>query len=194
MYQFSGRLKKLSIALMVIGALGVVYGFLTVPKTAKEAMEMLASDGHGDDHGDTKDTHAKADEHNTVSAAHGSEHGEAAEHDEHAEHVFHMMQNRPWAAFYVALVFFLGISLVILAFYGAQRVAQAGWSIVIFRVWEAISANLVPTSIIMALFILLSGFHLNHLFTWMGEGVVDPSSPNYDPIVAGKQWWLNTPG
>ena len=28
--------------------------------------------------------------------------------------------------------------------------------------------------------------HYNHLFPWMGEGVFDPSSPNFDPIVNGK--------
>ena len=104
------------------------------------------------------------------------------------------MHNRPWAALYVSLLFFLGITLLVLAFYAAQRVAQSGWSIVLFRVMEAITANLVPTSIIMLIVIVLTGMHFNHLFTWMSDGVFDKSSQNFDPIVYGKKLWLNTPG
>ena len=29
--------------------------------------------------------------------------------------------------------------------------------------------------------------HCNHLFPWMGEGVFDTTSDNYDPIVYGKR-------
>ncbi len=35
MYQFSGKLKTFSIALMIIGALGVGYSFLAAPKTVE---------------------------------------------------------------------------------------------------------------------------------------------------------------
>ena len=86
------------------------------------------------------------------------------------------------------MLFFLGITLLVLAFYAIQRVAQAGWSIVLFRVMEAITANLVPTSIIMLVFIVLTAMHSNHLFTWMAEGVFDTTSENFDPIVYGKRW------
>ncbi|MDT7831051.1 quinol:cytochrome C oxidoreductase [Flavobacteriaceae bacterium S356] len=220
MYQFSGKLKIFSIALILVGALGIAYSFLNVPSTPEEAMEIVASqaghgDGHGDSHEDTshadkKDNHkkegteehhsddkkeehkmdgdhAKKDAHATTDA-HGEGHDDA-----HAEHVLHQMQNKPWSAFYVALLFFLGISLLVLAFYASQRVAQSGWSIVLFRVMEAITANLVPTSIIMIIVLVLTGMHYNHLFAWMGEGVVDPNSANFDPIVYGKKLWLNTP-
>ena len=215
MYQFSGKLKMFSIALIILGALGIGLGFYNAPSTVEEAMEMVASSDHGDGHGAeashgtaskeehssqthtnknhseshhevSKDTHAKgshADE-----TAHGDTHDDA-----HAEHVFHQLQNRPWSAVYVALLFFLGVSLLVLAFYASQRVAQAGWSIVLFRVMEAISANLLPVSIIMLLIIISSALHSNHLFTWMGEGVFDKTSENFDPIVYGKRGWLNVP-
>ena len=217
MYQFSGKIKIFSLALIVVGALSIGWGFLSAPSTVEEAKEIMAKEAaHGDhgDHGDathdtkghddhkTKETHhddtkghddAKKDEHHTD--AHAQEgHHEADHGDHHAEHVFHQMQNRPWASFYVALIFFLGISLLVLAFYASQRVAQSGWSIVLFRVMEAITANLVPTSIIMLILIILTGMHYNHLFAWMGEGVFDKTSPNFDPIVYGKKLWLNTPG
>ena len=211
MYQFSGKLKIFSIALILVGALGIAYSFLNVPSTPEEAMEIVANqtghgDGHGDSHEDTAHTdkkdnhkkethetkeshgdHAKKDAHVTADA-HGEGHDDA-----HAEHVLHQMQNKPWSAFYVALLFFLGISLLVLAFYASQRVAQSGWSIVLFRVMEAITANLVPTSIIMIIVLVLTGMHYNHLFAWMADGVVDPESANFDPIVYGKRLWLNTP-
>ncbi|WP_347173498.1 quinol:cytochrome C oxidoreductase [Polaribacter uvawellassae] len=185
MYQFSGKLKTFSIALMIIGVLGVGYSFLTAPKTVEDAKEIIAS--QHDSHGTVAATHAPVDSHDNTKTAEQAE-------DEHAEHVLHALQNRPWAASYVALFFFLGISLVVLAFYAIQRVAQAGWSIVLFRVMEAISVNLVPASILMFVIIMTSAGHLNHLFVWMADGTVDPASPNYDAIVAGKKWWLNIPG
>ena len=43
MYQFSGKLKTFSIALMIIGALGIGYSFLTAPRTVEDAKEIIAS-------------------------------------------------------------------------------------------------------------------------------------------------------
>ena len=123
-----------------------------------------------------------------VTSHHDTTHG-----DHHAEHAFHQMQNRPWSAFYVAMLFSLGVSLLVLAFYAAQRIAHAGWSIVLFRVMEAISNNIHYVSIFMILFIILTVMHQNHLFPWMAEGVFDPQSPNYDPIVDKKHWWMSVP-
>ncbi len=187
MYQFSGKLKIFSLALIVVGVLGIGYGFLSTPSTPEEAMEMVAkNDDHGADHGEGHDT-AKKEEHKDAghaTDAHGGDHDQ-----KHAEHVMHQLQNRPWSAVYVALLFFLGISLLVLAFYAAQRVAQAGWSIVLFRVMEAITANLVPTSIIMLIFIILAGMHMSHLFVWM-----DPEVAATDEIIKGKSLWLNVPG
>ena len=183
MYQFSGKLKTLSFALITIGVLGLAYSFFTAPKTVEDAKEIIAEQHSG--HGVVATySETKAAEHSTDSHT----------DDEHTEHVLHLLQNRPWAALYVALFFFLGITLLVLTFYAAQRVAQAGWSIVLFRVMEAITANLHYVSVIMLLFLIAAFFHINHLFPWMAEGVFDPSSPNYDALVDGKKWWLNTPG
>lgn len=41
MYQFSSKLKTWAIALMVLGAVGVGYGFLTSPSNLEEAKEMM---------------------------------------------------------------------------------------------------------------------------------------------------------
>ena len=114
-----------------------------------------------------------------------------AEHKDHVEHVFHQLTNRPWAALYVACIFFLLITLGVLAFYAIQQVAQAGWSPVLFRVMQGITAYLPVVSVIFFLLLLLSGFHINHLFVWMKEGVTDPNSPNFDEIITGKSGYLN---
>ena len=120
MYQFSGKLKTLSIALIILGALGIAYGFYIAPKTVEEAKEIIAHQAsHGDEHA-TSHHEVTVDAHAAVEA-HG-EHHDAA----HDEHVFHQLQNKPWSALYVSLFFFLGISLLVLAFYAIQRVAQAG--------------------------------------------------------------------
>ncbi len=186
MYQFSGKLKLAAIVLMIVGALGIGFGFYTAPKTVEEATEMMAShqdDAHSDATTENHNEHAADNTH------------KAATHDNaHAEHVFHQLQNRPWSAFYVALFFFLGITLLVLAFYAIQRVSQAGWSIVLFRVMEAITANLHYVSVVMLLFLIATFLHMNHLFPWMAEGTVDPTSPNFDPIINVKKMWLNTPG
>ncbi|MEE9406642.1 MAG: quinol:cytochrome C oxidoreductase [Polaribacter sp.] len=217
MYQFSGKLKTFSLALIILGALGIAYSFYSAPKTVEQAKEIIASQAaHGDSHGsshaevkvdehkldvephahdekgnhETKEAHHETKKETHVSAdAHG-EHHDAA----HDLHVFHQLQNKPWASLYVALFFFLGISLLVLAFYAIQRVAQAGWSVVLFRVMEAITANLVPTSVVMLFVIIASVMHWNHLFPWMAEGIFDPNHANYDPIIAGKSWWMNVPG
>ncbi len=230
MYQFSGKLKTLSIILTVVGLIGIGYSFYSAPSSIEDAKEILAhQSSHGDDHGSNHDdshentsheTSSHDDAHHESSTAHheapanhhGSahdhsdnstkdshesveSHASAESHDSHLEHAFHQLQNKPWSALYVALFFFLGISLLVLAFYAGQRVAQSGWSIVLFRVMEAITANLVPTSIIMVLVVLAASvLHVNHMFPWMAEGVFDPSSPNYDAIVDGKSWWMNVPG
>ncbi len=201
MYTVSKRLKTFSLALIVIGLIGTVYSFMNTPKTIEDVKAMQSThETHGASH-EAVTTHQEKTTH-MVPAPHetnmnhetATEDGHNVSHDAHAAHTLHQLKNRPWAAFYVALFFFLGVTLLVLAFYAIQRVAQAGWSIVLFRVMEAITANLLPASIIMFLMIVAAAMHIHHLFPWMAEGTVDPTSPNYDAIIDGKSWWLNIPG
>ena len=213
MYQFSSKLKISAIALMVIGLIGIIIGFASAPSTEADVAEILAHQAsHGSHHGDahaTKevahhDAHADAHHDNHAEKAHGhhdtahsdNHHTEAAhghESNHHLAHVLHQLQNRPWAAFYVALFFFTFVTVVVFAFLNIQRVAQAGWSIVLFRVMEGIAGFLPYISVIFLVFILITAFHGNHLFVWMGEGVTDPESANFDQLIANKAGWLNTP-
>ncbi|CEN49122.1 hypothetical protein CCAN2_1960042 [Capnocytophaga canimorsus] len=63
--------------------MGVAYGFFTAPKTVEDVKTMLVDAHHADNH--AVDVH----------------------HDDaHYEHVLHQLQNKPWAALYVAALFF----------------------------------------------------------------------------------------
>jgi hypothetical protein len=80
------------------------------------------------------------------------------------------------------------ISLGVLAFYAIQRAAQAGWSPVLYRVMESITAYLLPGGLIVLVILALSGMHMNHLFIWM-----DPEVVAHDKLIAGKTGFLNVP-
>lgn len=181
MYTFSSKLKTFSFVLMLIGALGIGYGFLTAPKTIQDVESILAAEHHG--HDGAHDAHA-VDKHDAKAKA---------EHEEHLTHVLHQLENKPWAAVYVACIFFMLISLGALAFYAIQQVSQAGWSPVLFRVMQGVSAYLLPGSIIFFVLLILSGLHFNHLFVWMKDGVTEVGNPNYDHMIAGKSGYLNFP-
>ncbi len=181
MYTISNRLKMGSIILMVVGLLGIGYGFMTAPSTVAEAKEILAShdDGHGSGHGEAAQV---------AGEGHGSneEAGHAMSEAEHDEHVWHQLQNKPWAALYVAAFFFFMIALGVLAFYAVQRAAQAGWSPLLFRVMEGITSYIVPGGIIVFVILVLSVMHMNHLFIWMDADVVA-----HDALIQGKAGYLN---
>lgn len=181
MYTFSSKLKTFSFVLMLIGALGIGYGFLSAPKTIQDVETILAAESHG--HEGTHNAHA-VEKHDAKAKA---------EHEEHLIHVLHQLENKPWAALYVACIFFMLISLGALAFYAIQQVAQAGWSPVLFRVMQGITSYLLPGSVIFFIILLLSGMHFNHLFVWMKEGVTEVGNPNYDHLIAGKSGYLNFP-
>jgi len=179
---------------MIVGAIGLIYGFLSAPSSIEDVKEIIAShEAHGEGHAEAEETtHHVDNNHAEESHAGASEeaHGEAAHSDEdaHAEHMLHQLQNKPWAATYVGAFFFFMIALGALAFYAIQHAAQAGWSPVLFRVMEAITAYLLPGSIIMFILLALSGFHINHLFIWM-----DPEVVAQDEIIQGKSSYLNVP-
>ena len=199
MYTFPNKLRNLAIALMVIGFLGLVYGFINAPKSIEEAKAMVTSshgEGHGESHDETtttnhgeEDTHSVSESNETsVVDDHVSSSHQKIHETSHDEHLFHQLSNKPWAAFYVAAFFFFMISLGVLAFYAIQRAAQAGWSPVLYRVMEGITAYLLPGGIIIIVILALSGMHLNHLFIWM-----DPEVVAHDELIASKIGYLNVP-
>lgn len=247
MYTFSSKLKTLSIILMVVGILGIGYGFLTAPKNTADVEKILKDEesAHGGHHEaaaghdaheahpaveahaaevhenheavavakpadsvhvdslstvkDTAHAVASAEEHHDDHAAvavHGhdkgkGEHDAHAEHAKHVEHVYHQLTNKPWAAVYVAALFFFLISLGVLAFYALQQVAQAGWSPVLFRVMQGITAYVPVGSVIVFILLALGAFHYHHLFVWMDAELLDPKNPKFDKLISNKSGYLN---
>lgn len=179
MYTVSSKLKLFSFILMILGAIMLTYGFMSSHVSKEEVEVMLAEEAsHGHDdaaahagevhHGDDADAHAV----------------------DHVEHVMHQIHNRPWAALYVGAFFFFMIALGVLAFYAIQYAAQAGWSPVLFRVMEGITAYVLPGAIIVLLIAVASGTigHYN-IFLWM-----DPDVVAHDKIIQNKSGYLNLTG
>ena len=188
MFVLTKKIKIFSLALIMLGLLGIAFGFYSAPSTIEEAKEIIANSHHGDDHASNHDYPGEA--HSSMiesSKEHNLEHSEGHEMS-HDEHVFHQLANRPWAAVYVAAFFFFMISLGTLAFYAIQRAAQAGWSPLLFRVMEGITGYLLPGGIIVLVILLLSALHFNHLFIWM-----DPEVVEHDKIIKAKSGYLNIP-
>jgi len=174
MFTFSNKLKTFSFILMIAGLLGIGYGFMSVPNTIQD-VETLLSAGHHEGVAHHED-HAKHDAKLAVA------------HEAHLHHVLTQMQNKPWSALYVACLFTMLIAAGALAFYAIQQVAQAGWSPVLFRVMQGITAYLLPSSIIFIILLMLSGLHFNHLFNWL-----DPEVMKHDELLQGKSGYLNFP-
>jgi hypothetical protein len=199
MYKQSGKVKLFSIVLIVIGALGIGYGFLTTPSTTDEVKEILAAEhhgGHGNDHamadeeshhGAEMNSSGHTEKHVSENEEHHGEeaHGAASEEDHHLEHVLHQMQTKPWSATFVAAFFFLMIALGVLAFYAIQYVAQVGWSPVLFRVMEGITAYVLPGSLIVLGIVLFAG---EHFYPWQNHELVAE-----DKILQDKSGYLNFP-
>ena len=199
MYTVSNRLKIFSIILVIIGALGVGYGFWDSHHVTKDNIaEYLAKEnhhgGHGDAHSDDAshgstdhgEEHGQSDSH--VEESHDDGHGDEAHSEGHSEEeqALHQIHNRPYAALYVAAFFFFMIALGVLAFYAIQYASQAGWSPVLFRVMEGITSYVLPGGLIVLAIAYFSG---KHLFIWM-----DPDVVAHDALIQGKQGWLNKTG
>ena len=143
-YTFSGKAKKLTIALMAIGVLALVYGIMSI----------------------------------------FSAEGEEAHH--HAVQHF-------WSNVLINGFFFFGISLAATFFLALQYAAEAGWSVVLKRVIEAVSMYLPIGAAVMLVVFLAGTLHWHHLYHWMAEGVMTPGHEHYDEIIAGKKPYLNQP-
>ena len=187
-YSFNRRLKLLSITLMILGLMGLSYGFITAPKNIQEAREIMSHHDHDEQHSDNSIIIKDKIDINSLSIKYESKKEEGEHNISHDEHVFHQLNNKPWAALYVAAFFFFMISLGTLAFYAINRAAQVGWSPILFRVMEGITAYMLPGGLIVIFILFLSGLHLNHLFIWM-----DPEVVANDKIIAAKKGYLNIP-
>ncbi len=194
---------------MVLGILGIGYGFFNAPKNITDVEALLQKEAdahhdgaHHDSHAHKADASVKHIEPTVVDSlqvedkdhAHAvvvDHHDDHAAHEKHLNHVLHQEQNRPWSALYVACLFVMLISLGALAFYAIQIVSQSGWSPVLFRVMQGITSYLPYGAVLFFILLVLAGMHYNHMFVWMTDGIADPNHVNYDKLVANKSGYLN---
>jgi len=168
------------------------------PAAEAHAEEAHGEEAHSEDLAVVADLEEAAEEHEAMdhaAADHASETHKAHEAEGHEGHgaTHDLSANRPWAAFLVNSIFFLGIGIGTLFFLAIQYAAQVGWSAGLIRVFEAVSMY-VGIPLLGILFLAVTGgMHMHHLWHWMAEGIMDPASANYDPIIAGKEGYLNVP-
>ena len=99
--------------------------------------------------------------------------------------------HRAWPSLLFNNYFFIGIAVFGIFFVAKQYVSEAGWSIVLKRVPEAVMSALPVMSLIMLFIMFASIMHWNHIYHWLHEGIMDPASDHYDKIIAGKEAYLN---
>lgn len=100
--------------------------------------------------------------------------------------------SRFWTNILHNSVYFVGIAIMATFFLAANITAYAGWYITFKRVLESITTYLLPGFIIMALIGIAVFLHMNHLYHWTDESIMDPSVPDkFDPIITGKSGFLN---
>tara|TARA_B100000780_G_scaffold277948_1_gene249983 strand:+ start:411 stop:1586 length:1176 start_codon:yes stop_codon:yes gene_type:complete len=92
---------------------------------------------------------------------------------------------RVWSNVLINSWFFFGIGLTGTFFIAVSAAAQAGWVVVLKRIFEAISMYVPVGAVLMMILILGSAFGMNHLYHWM--------HPHGDALLEGKQAYLNVP-
>ncbi|KIA96680.1 quinol:cytochrome C oxidoreductase [Pedobacter kyungheensis] len=135
-FEFTGKVKTLSIVGIVIGIAAVLFGFLAGDK---------------------------------------------------------VMHERTFANLLLMAYYFACVCMSGTFFLAVQYVAQAGWSASILRVPQAMAKTLPLAAVILVVVISAGLFTHNLYHHWNADGLTDPSSPNYDSIIAGKSVFLNVP-
>lgn len=189
MFKLSGKLKVFSIILIVLGALGIAYGFMSTPQSTEDVKEIVAAQ-----QAKNKEMHLKHDAevdqlHRSgfaKKAMQSSEGADQATQESKLNKALHQLQARPYAATFTAAFFFFMIALGVLVFQAIQYIAEAGWPRLLFRVFEGIHSYVLPGSIIVAILVLLAG---THFYPWMDADLVAE-----DEILQVKSLYLNMPG
>lgn len=202
MFEFTSKLRVTAIILVILGVISVGASFLTGGHDdhGKEGHSDPAQHENQGHHGEEQGAHASAgsdrDYHKTATKA-SPEHNTQTQIEamETPELSHHQSQNKPWANLLTNGFFFMAIAAGALFFMAVQYAAQAGWTVVLLRVMEAIAQFIWIPLVVLLLIAIASVFHIggNHIYHWLAEGVTDPESSHYDAIITGKSGYLNAP-
>lgn len=198
--------KQFAIILMIVGLILTGIGIATIDKSGKSEHNATTTEAtHGkDNHGNGHEapaSHAEGhDNHLTAnSPAHTVEHAEEhgnVDTEKFGPRMEYKEENKPWitkiwANLLVAGYFFTMVSLCALFWYAVQYAANAGWSVAIKRVPEAMY-TFIPIAFGVLMIAVLLG--KNDIYHWVHYEHLHlkPGQPGYDPILAGKSAFLNT--
>jgi len=183
-FVFTDSAKRNIFITIGAGLILLVLGLFFVAKYSGHDSHADAS--HGTEHVESATEHA--------AGAHGDAHAVAAEgHDSH-EGGHH--ESKPvWFKRLIKNlwhnnVFFTGIAIVGVFFIAFNYVAWAGWGAVLKRIPEAFG-SFIP--VIGVLLIATFFAFKSDIFHWTHHSLFDKASPDYDPIIAGKEGYLNMP-
>lgn len=171
---FTASAKKSVFTTIGVGILLLILGLFFVAKFGGH--DHHTADGHAVEHVAHADQHA---------ADHA--HGDHAHGDHHEKPIWlkRLIKN-----IWHNNVFFAGISIIGVFFVAFNYVAWAGWGALIRRIPLAMG-SFIP---VIGVLLVVSFLIFNHdIFHWTHEYLYDKSSPLYDPIIAGKEGYLNYP-
>lgn len=92
-------------------------------------------------------------------------------------------------SYLIGWAFCLSVTLGAYFFVVIQHMTKARWSVVLRRIPETLIWSF-PLLAVLSIPVIL-GMH--DLYHWTHTELLDPASPEYDPIIAGKAGYLNTP-
>jgi len=127
----------------------------------------------------------------------GGHHGGGHEAHEAAGHGHTAVWlKRLYADIWINNIFFTGLAIIGVFFVAIQYATQSGWSVGFKRIALSFGNWLPIAGIIMLVMFFVAG---HDLFHWthhtLFEEFLENGKPNpeYDSIIAGKSWYLNTP-
>ena len=186
-FVFTSKARTKALIAIVVGLVLALIGYVGLANHWSNFDP--AAGGHG-----SHTAHA-AEINATLLADHGGHHVEGETHEAHGEHhEGHGHAFTPWKRIVTSIwhnnILFTGIAILGVFFYAVNYVAWAGWSAVITRVFLSFGW-FVPVGAILLIITFFIGNH--DLFHWTHDGLMDPNSGHFDPILKSKEWYLNLP-
>ena len=98
---------------------------------------------------------------------------------------------RFYFAYLVGWLFCVALAVGALFFVMAHHITRAHWAVTVRRIAEVVAMSF-PLLLLLSVPVFV-GLLSGELFHWTHHELYDPASPEYDPLLAGKQSWLNVP-
>lgn len=192
-YTPSVKAKRITLGIAIIGLILSGIGFAMLDRSSS------GHDDHGSHHSQTEASHAEkshesahADDHKAMASS-----SQSSVNPDFPNRAVYEKQHKSWSTRIYSSVLISGyyilmIALAAMFFMAVQYIANAGWSAAIKRIPEAMF-TFTPVAFIIVFGVLLLA--KNELYHWAHYEHLHlaKDAPGYDPILAGKSGFLNTP-